>query len=386
MNPELSSFATHLRELIANRQSATGNRQFSELALELFSLQFKHNSAYQKICMARQLTPATVAHWTQIPAVPTAAFKELEVTSLAPEARTAVFHSSGTTAQKPSRHFHSAESLAVYEASLWAGFAEHFQFSIANFQSSGGVTRALEKLAIGNWQLAILTPPPEKAPHSSLVHMFEIVRQKLGGAETAFVGSLADDGAWTLNFTATIATLGHHPESGIRNPQLLLGTAFSFVHLVDHLAEQNLRIELPPGSRVMETGGYKNRSRVLPKAELHALITDRLGVPAENIICEYGMSELSSQAYDSESHPQSSIRHARVFRFPPWARVQIISPETGREVVEGETGLIRIFDLANVFSVAAIQTEDLGIRRGNGFELIGRAQLAEPRGCSRMTA
>jgi hypothetical protein len=124
----------------------------------------------------------------------------------------------------------------------------------------------------------------------------------------------------------------------------------------------------------------------LPKAELHALITDRLGVPAENIICEYGMSELSSQAYDSESHPQSSIRHARVFRFPPWARVQIISPETGREVVEGETGLIRIFDLANVFSVAAIQTEDLGIRRGNGFELIGRAQLAEPRGCSRMTA
>ena len=48
--------------------------------------------------------------------------------------------------------------------------------------------------------------------------------------------------------------------------------------------------------------------------------------------------------------------------------------------------LIRIFDLANVFSVAAIQTEDLGVRRGDGFELIGRAQLAEPRGCSLMTA
>jgi hypothetical protein len=54
-------------------------------------------------------------------------------------------------------------------------------------------------------------------------------------------------------------------------------------------------------------------------------------------------------------------------------------------VDEGETGLIRVFDLANVFSVAAIQTEDLGIRRGEGFELIGRAQLAEPRGCSLMT-
>ena len=34
----------------------------------------------------------------------------------------------------------------------------------------------------------------------------------------------------------------------------------------------------------------------------------------------------------------------------------------------------------------AIQTEDLGIRRGDGFELIGRAQLAEPRGCSLMSS
>jgi len=124
----------------------------------------------------------------------------------------------------------------------------------------------------------------------------------------------------------------------------------------------------------------------MPKAELHALITDRLGVPRENILCEYGMSELSSQAYDSEIHPPSSIRHPRIFHFPPWVRVQIISPESGREVDEGETGLIRIFDLANVFSVAAIQTEDLGVRRGDGFELVGRAQLAEPRGCSLMNA
>jgi hypothetical protein len=91
------------------------------------------------------------------------------------------------------------------------------------------------------------------------------------------------------------------------------------------------------------------------------------------------MSELSSEAYDSGTQ-------SRIFHFPPWARVQIISPETGHEVAEGETGLIRSLDLANVFSVAAIQTEDLGIRRGDGFELIGRAQLAEARGCSLMTA
>jgi len=108
------------------------------------------------------------------------------------------------------------------------------------------------------------------------------------------------------------------------------------------------------------------------------------------------MSELSSQAYAVVGGQRQATRDAALsgysssvpchFHFPPWARVQIVSPETGREVAEGETGLIRVFDLANVFSVAAVQTEDLGIRRGDGFELIGRAQLAEPRGCSLMSA
>ena len=107
----------------------------------------------------------------------------------------------------------------------------------------------------------------------------------------------------------------------------MLGTAFSFVHLLDYLAENNLRFELPKDSRVMETGGYKNRSRTMPKTELHALITERLDIARENIICEYGMSELSSQAYDCEIHPPSSIRHPRFFHFPPWARAQMISPE-----------------------------------------------------------
>ena len=392
MNPELSSFAARLRGLIRQHQFFAGEQElhekFNPLALELFALQFKGNAAYRTICEARNLTPLAVEDWTQISAVPTAAFKELELTSLAPDDRTTVFYSSGTTEQKPSRHFHNAESLALYEASLWAWFEPNL-FSNC-------------ELRIANCELLILTPPPAQVPHSSLVHMFETVRRKFGGASVPasrakFLGQLADDGSWTLDFEATLAALAENSKLKTQNSKLILGTAFSFVHLLDFLAESNLRFQLPANSRVMETGGYKNRSRALPKEELHALITERLGAPRQNIICEYGMSELSSQAYDGVTsdgwqvasgvapvrHPSLVIRH---FRFPPWARAQIISPETGREVADGETGLIRIFDLANVFSVAAIQTEDLGIRRGDGFELIGRAQLAEPRGCSLMAA
>jgi hypothetical protein len=245
----------------------------------------------------------------------------------------------------------------------------------------------LEKIAsdlrftIYDLRLICLTPSSAQAPHSSLAHMFETIQHRMGGASVSasrgeFVGTVSVEGAWTLDFDAILAALDSSLVT--RHPSLILGTAFSFVHLLDFLAEKNLQFHLPEHSRVMETGGYKNRSRTMPKTELHSLITEFLGVSPENIVCEYGMSELSSQAYDSSIHP-------RVFQFPPWARVQIVSPETGREVAEGETGLVRIFDLANVFSVAAIQTEDLGIRRGDGFELMGRANAAEPRGCSLMS-
>ena len=474
MNKELSDFAARLRERFfvgddvrslcsksaeemespnppTSDYGAAGvgcynDRDFDALALELFALQFRYNPAYQKICRARGLTPGVVEHWTQIPAVLTAAFKELELSSISTAERTAVFHSSGTGGQTPSRHFHSAESLAVYEVSLWPWFERHVLrsadgSSASSFEARGRAARA--PLAV-----VCLTPPPDLAPHSSLVHMFETIRSRAcESAESAFLqtrlqrstdldaskaygGRVAADGSWSLDYDAVLAALNLSLVT--RHSSLLLGTAFSFVHLLDYLVETNLRLQLPAWSCVMETGGYKNRSRTMPKVELHALITERLGIPPENIICEYGMSELSSQAYDRFAgglflpHPgplpkerengrqsvgettvagNSQKRtllfplpegegqgegkravNAHYFHFPPWARVQIISPETGREVAEGETGLIRVFDLANVFSVAAIQTEDLGIRRGDGFELIGRAALAEARGCSLMAS
>jgi hypothetical protein len=355
MSAKLSSFAARLR---LDGVRIISDDEFNELALELFALQFKYNTAYQKICEGRRTTPDRIEHWTQVPFVPTAAFKELELSSIPPEQRMRVFHSSGTTEQKPSRHFHSAESMAVYEGSLWNWFEPH-------------VLRPE-----GYFDLVVLTPPPGLVPHSSLVHMFESVRRKFDAPEAVFAGSLDVDGAWVLDFDMALAAL---KASG--NPKLILGTAFSFVHLLDFLAEKNLRLQLPAGSRVMETGGYKNRSRTMPKAQLHSLITKFLGISREDIICEYGMSELSSQAYDSGAENAQ-----RRFHFPSWARMQVVSPETGRGVNDGESGLIRIFDLANVFSVAAIQTEDLAVRHGDGFELIGRATLAEARGCSLMTA
>jgi hypothetical protein len=207
--------------------------------------------------------------------------------------------------------------------------------------------------------------------------MFSTVRRLCGNGE--FLGELEGQGAWTVDVARVLETLKTAARG--EKPVLLLGTAFLYVPLLDVLKSRRERLLLPPGSALFETGGYKGRSRELPKPELHAAFADTFGVSEDRIISEYGMSELSSQAYDRVAGQSGP----RIFRFPPWARAVVVSPEDGREVNEGDCGLIRLFDLANVYSVMAIQTEDLGIRRGDGVELVGRASGAEARGCSLLT-
>jgi hypothetical protein len=340
-------------------QAATGpvdEEDFSRLALALFAFQFEKVLIYRRLCESRGVSPDSIQHWSRIPALPTSAFKEYVVSSLPEEARTHEFRSSGTTGQAPSRHFHSAASLSLYEASLLPWFERHFPAAGAFF--------------------VFLTPPSTQAAHSSLVYMFDAVRQKFGGTDALFGGEVEIDGSWRLDFDRIGSAVREAVSA--KRPVALLGTAFSFVHWLDHLAVNKVQIRLPAGSRIMETGGYKGRSRVVAKSELRRLMTKYLGVPESQIVTEYGMCELGSQAYDNAQD--------RVFHFPPWARTQIVSPETGAILPAGETGLLRIFDLANMYSVMAIQTEDLAVSRGDGFELLGRAESAAPRGCSLMAA
>jgi len=321
-----------------------GEGRFGELALALFTLQLKHVPAYRDLCRARHVS---VNHWRKIPAVPTTAFRDFEITSLLLNERTTVFHSSGTTGTVFSRHWHDSSSLAVYENSLQSWFHAH--------------------LAPEDCRTLSLTPAPAEAPHSSLAHMMLTVQHTAN-----FSGTNSPRG-WEVNAdTAQRACVGAIDGN---QPLLIMGASFSFVQWLDGMKAP---IALPTGSRVMETGGYKGRSRELPKSELHALIAQKLGVRPDHIISEYGMCELGSQAYDRIV----GRTDCPTFTFPAWARIRIVSPETQAEVAEGETGLLQVFDLANIRSVLAILTGDLAVRRGDGFELIGRATASEPRGCS----
>jgi hypothetical protein len=135
----------------------------------------------------------------------------------------------------------------------------------------------------------------------------------------------------------------------------------------------------------MDTGGYKGRSREYSKDELYVMTSQVLGVPPTHIVNMYGMTEHSTQFLDAVlrdhvADPARPLVRRKVA--PPWARTVVVDPETFKECPPGRRGLLLHVDLANRASVSAVLSEDVGHTVENGFELLGRAQGSEARGCS----
>jgi hypothetical protein len=347
--------ADGLRErLLARFRAGTGapldDAAFGALALEVFAYQFARNTPYRLFCERRGASPETVRHWTEVPAVPTDAFKAAPLVCGGPDAARAVFRTSGTTAGPERRGEHWLPELALYDTALRSGFAAHLL-------PEGGRMRMLS-----------LVRPPGEAPDSSLSHMVGEVVRAMGTPESGyFVGEAGID---PRGFGAALRRAEADGE-----PVCILGTSFAFVHWLDAGAE---RYTLPAGSRVMDTGGFKGRSREVARDELYAALGERLGIGTEWCVNEYGMTEMSSQFYDAVA----GVPGPRLHRAPPWVRSRAVDPETLEPVPEGEVGVLRHWDLANLGSVMAIQTADLGFVTPDGMRVLGRAQGAEARGCS----
>jgi hypothetical protein len=276
--------------------------------------------------------------------VPTSAFKDFEITCFPAHEAVAEFHTSGTTSDKPGRHFF--RTLELYDAAIIPNFAAHLLPDGARLP------------------MLMLSRSPEAAPHSSLAHMLEVVSREFGARRVYHTPEML------------MADLQHAAGD---QPVFLLGTAFAFVHLFEECETRGRKFPLPAGSRAMETGGFKGRSREVAKADLYAMFERYLSIPATRVANEYGMTELSTQFYDATLRVG---RRTDLKTVPPWARVQVINPLTGKPAALQEEGLIRVFDLANLWSTMCVQTEDLGVAVEHGLEVRRRAAGAEVRGCS----
>ncbi|MEE9279575.1 MAG: long-chain fatty acid--CoA ligase [Myxococcota bacterium] len=322
---------------------------FGTLALELFAYQYQYGEAYRRLCDAAGRSPSNVEHWSDIPAVPTGAFKRARFATFPAEREVRTFRTSGSSlAERGELHL---DTLELYDASLLATFDAYV------CRGSGAL------------RFVVLAPSAAEAPDSSLSYMFDRAARLLGSGEPSFP---VHAGGWDPE--RAIADL-----EGLRGPAAVVGTAFAFVHLLDELAARGKRLSLPAGTRVMETGGFKGRSRELTREELHAGIERALGVPTSRIINQYGMCELASQFYEASLRTGEPSTAKRV---PPWVRTRVVDPGTFEDVAPGETGVLVHYDLANTGSALAVQTSDLGRRLDAGFAVLGRLRGAEERGCS----
>jgi hypothetical protein len=273
---------------------------------------------------------------------PIGSFKHVSLISAPKERAEKVFSSSGTLGEH-TRSRHYVRSLAVYERSVMAGFER----------------------AYGSGKLIFLAHLPHyesTGSESSLVYMASVLMRAFGIGGSGF-------------FLDDHSLLEEAVERSVRSgtPILLLGAAFGLLDLIEAHSWR-----LPSNAVILETGGMKTHRREISRDLLHESLARGFGVRKSNIGSEYGMCELLSQCYT-----RSRERPGRVFYPPPWMSFEVLDPsDPDRRIGEGREGVLAVTDLANVHSVSSLQTEDLVIGRGDGFEVIGRLRQADLRGCN----
>jgi hypothetical protein len=310
--------------------------QFQDWALQTFNYQYHNNKIYGQYADAVGKHPGKVNQLKEIPFLPIRFFKSHTVTSGSFEP-VAVFESSGTTTSINSRHY--IKDLEVYSQSFLAAF-EQFYGNPAGYCIIGLLPSYLER------------------KNSSLVVMAdELIHQS----------KHPDSGFYLYDHSRLAAALKKTEQHGQKT--LLIGVSFALLDF----AESN-KMELHH-TVVMETGGMKGRREEWTRQQLHDFLKERLGVSA--IHSEYGMTELLSQAYSKGNG---------VFNCPVWLKPIIRAEDDPLRLSLTGTGILNFIDLANIHSCSFIATDDIGkILPDGSFEVLGRLDNSDLRGCSLMT-
>lgn len=310
---------------------------FEKLALEAFRYQSSLNPVYAAFIQALGVDPLTVTTVEKIPFLPIRFFKSHAVVS-GEFTPSLIFESSATTGMTTSKHL--VKDPALYQESFLQGFIRQFG-------------------PVENWCILGLLPSYLERNNSSLVYMTHHLIKASGHPQSGF---------YLNNVEALRNTLESLEKA--QQPTLLIGVTFA---LLDFAAQYPQPLQC---TQIIETGGMKGRRRELIRAEVHAALKEAFQLP--NISAEYGMTELLSQAWSTGEG---------IFNCPPWMRVLPRDEEDPLTVHASGPGALNIVDLANIDSCCFIATDDAGKVFPDGqFEMLGRMDGSDLRGCSLLTA
>lgn len=303
---------------------------FEEVALKVFDFQFENNLVYREyVTSLQRKLPISLS---EIPFLPISFFKSHAIKT---EGLKVLFEfmSSGTTGMIRSKHL--VQKSEMYERS----------FELIYRQFIGGPEEQV---------VLALLPNYIEQGNSSLVYMVEALVKLSNNSLSGF-------------FLDDYEKLKTHYETAIQlgKKVILFGVSYALLDLAE------MKLDLSQ-AQIIETGGMKGRRKELTKEELHAVLKEGLNV--EFISSEYGMTELFSQSYSDKNG---------VFEMPPWMKIFIRETNDPFHFIdEGKTGGINVVDLANLYSCSFIETQDLGKKFGNSFQLMGRFDNSDLRGCN----
>lgn len=306
--------------------------------MELFEYQYDCNPVYRDFCRHIRKSTDNVGCISEIPFLPISAFKHHRVVTGDMDTPT-VFLSSGTTAQHPSRHY-------------VADMDFYLQHTVRIWKNHFGDARQYCFLA--------LLPGYLERQGSSLIAMIQ---------HFISLSPYKESGFYLYNHSDLFRRLKWCQSNHI--PVVLWGVTYSLLDFSD-----NYSLEFPD-LIVVETGGMKGQREEISKEAFHEILKNRWSV--SRVVSEYGMTELMSQAYTQGDISFSQNDFLRVYIH------QTNDPLTAERL--HKPGLLSLMDLANIDSCSFIQTEDIGIVRADGhFEVLGRADASDWRGCNLMVA
>lgn len=309
------------------------------MALNVFNFQYDNNKLYHTYVDSIGVSTGSVDRIEKIPFLPISFFKtrEVKTTAFDPEI---IFESSGTTGTETSRHF--IKNAELYRKS----FSKAFNLFYGD---------------ASHWCILALLPGYLERGNSSLVYMVDDLIKHTNNEGSGFY----------LNDHDKLYQALVHNEI-VEKPTLLIGVTYALIDFV-----QNHQMKLK-NTIVMETGGMKGKREEITREEVHEILQSKLGLSI--IHSEYGMTELLSQAYSNGNGK---------FRCPPWMQVlmrEYNDPFAVRSAPFNSkrlNGLINIIDLANLYSCSFIATDDVGrLYKNNSFEVLGRRDSSDLRGCS----
>ncbi|NMG44987.1 acyl-protein synthetase [Aromatoleum toluvorans] len=355
-DPVRERLAARIRTMIAAGVDADRS-PFDELAPEIFAWQFERNTPYREFCEAKGITPTHVTDWRQIPAFPTDSFKTAIVTSFPPEQAVMAQITSGTTANRRGQIFRDDIGR---ELILTANRTMTGAYLFPDF-ARGQRCRIL-----------ILAPSPEMAPSMGMAVGMDETRRHFGTPDSRFLLDYSG-----LDIKGLIAALEQSEATGV--PLAMIGSTSAFVYFFNACKARSLRFRLPAGSRIGDGGGYRGRFGELTQDDYFRLAEEILGIPASHCVNVLGMAESATNYFDDTLRAAVQGRTSQRRRLtPPWARVAAVGLDDLQPLPPGQVGLLRHYDLANLPTVLAVQTDNLGyVDHDGSFQIVGRAKIVD---------